>query len=178
MPMITPACVLVACLALSAASITGIGALRSGRRFGLTAASVCLAVVCLVMNNIASSQPPKPPTFALAGTVTIEQSSSDLSNCTPLIAATGQGCQGAGGYSDLSADTAVVVTDSQGRQVAVGAMQAGRLAGGHRNWCLMPFSVRGVPRGLSTYSVTISHRGAEVYTPEEAQAGVALEIGP
>jgi len=42
----------------------------------------------------------------------------------------------------------------------------------------MTFSVRGVPRGLPSYSVTISHRGTEVYTPEAAQAGVALEIGP
>ena len=54
--------VLFACLALSAASVTGIGAWQSGRRFGLTAASVCVAVVCLVMNNnIISSQPASQP---------------------------------------------------------------------------------------------------------------------
>jgi hypothetical protein len=41
----------------------------------------------------------------------------------------------------------------------------------------MPFMVQGVPRGLPTYSVTISHRGTDVYTQEEAQAGVALEFG-
>ena len=52
--------VLGACLALSAASVAGIGAWRSGRRFGLTAASVCVAVICLVMNNIVSSRPAKP----------------------------------------------------------------------------------------------------------------------
>jgi hypothetical protein len=131
------------------------------------------------MNNIVSSQPVKlHPTFVLVGTLTIEQSSSDLSNGPSLIAPTAQGCQGTGSYSDLSAGTAVVVTDSQGQQVAVGAMQTGRLTDGQRNRCVMPFSVQDVPRGLPTYSVTISHRGTQVYTPQEAQAGVALEIGP
>ncbi len=57
--------VLFACLALSAASVTGIGAWRSARRFGLTAVSVCVAVVCLAMNNIIASQ----PASAVAGNV-------------------------------------------------------------------------------------------------------------
>lgn len=48
--------VLFACLALAVASVTGIGAWQSGRRFALTAFAAGVAVVCLVMNNI-SSQP-------------------------------------------------------------------------------------------------------------------------
>ncbi|HET9899221.1 MAG TPA: hypothetical protein VFQ44_30215 [Streptosporangiaceae bacterium] len=40
----------------------------------------------------------------------------------------------------------------------------------------MAFSVPDVPRGLLSYSVTISHRGTQVVTPEEAQTGVALQI--
>jgi len=145
-------------------------------RFGLTAASVCVAVVCLAMNNIIASQPPRS-TFTLAGVLVVKQSSSDLSNGGPNFSKTAQGCQGTGGYSDLAAGTAVVVTDSEGQQVAVGAMQTGKLDAGNRNWCVMTFSVPSVPRGLPSYSVTISHRGTEVYTPEEAQRGVALEIG-
>lgn len=161
-----------ACLALTAASVTGIGAWQSGRRFALTAASMCVAVVCLVMNNIVSSQPPKPrPTFTLASTVTIKQSASEVRDGDPLISVTPQGCQGTGNVSDLDAGRAVVVADSQGRQVAVGVMQMGKLASGNRNWCVMPFIVRGVPRGLPTYSVTISHRSTVVYTPAGLRAG-------
>jgi hypothetical protein len=94
--------VLFTCLALSAACVTGIGAWRSARRFGLTAASVCVAVVCLTMNNIIASQPPRS-TFTLAGVLVIKQSSSDLSNGGPNFSKTAQGCQGTGGYSDLAA---------------------------------------------------------------------------
>jgi hypothetical protein len=44
--------VLFACLALSVAAVTGIGAWRSACRFGITATSMCVAVVCLAALSV------------------------------------------------------------------------------------------------------------------------------
>lgn len=113
----------------------------------------------------------------MSGTLTLNKSSSDLRVGNQVFASTARGCQGTGGYSDLSAGTAVIVKDPEGRQVAVGALQAGHLADGNSNSCVMTFAVPGVPRGLSSYSVTISRRGTQVATPDRAQAGMTLCIG-
>lgn len=143
------------------------------------------AVTLPVHDTIAGEpvpQPGTPPTsppatFTLSGTLTLKQASADLRNGKQAIASTSQGCQGTGSYADLSAGTAVIVKDPAGRQVAVGALKAGRLAGGDTNSCAMPFSVPDVPRDLPSYSVTISHRGTHVSTPDQARAGIALSIG-
>ena len=123
-----------------------------------------------------TSQAP-PPTFTLSGTLTLKQAPDDLRYGKPAIASNSKGCQGTGSYADLSAGTAVVIKDPAGRQVAVGSLQAGRLADGDTVSCVMTFSVPDVPRDLPSYSVTISRRGTRVSTPEEAQAGIALFIG-
>lgn len=121
--------------------------------------------------------PTSPPaTFTLSGTLTLKQASDDLRSGKPAIASTPRGCHGTGSYSDLSAGTAVIVKDPAGRQVAVGALEAGRLAEGGTNSCAMPFSVPDVPRDLPSYSVTISRRGTHVSTPDQARAGIALSI--
>lgn len=119
----------------------------------------------------------QPSTFTLSGTFTIKVSSNDV-RYGPLIKTTAQGCDGTGHYADISAGTAVVITDPEGRQVGVGALQYGQLADGNSNMCVMPFSVPGVPRGLSSYSITISHRGTQVEPPQLAQTGVALGLCP
>lgn len=113
--------------------------------------------------------PSKPSTFTMPGTVTIEQSSNDH-----VIAGTRLNCHGAKNLSDLAASTAVIVKNPEGRQVAVGVLQTGKLAAGNKNWCVLPFSVRGVPSGLPLYSVTITNRGMVAFTPEQARTGVAL----
>lgn len=123
------------------------------------------------------TSPPPAETFTLSGTLTLKQASDDLRFGKPAIASTSQGCQGTGSYSDLSAGTAVIVKDPAGRQVAVGALKAGRPAEGDTNSCAMTFSVPDVPRDLPSYSVTISRRGTHVSTPDQARAGIALSIG-
>jgi hypothetical protein len=52
--LLEKAFVVLACLALSVAAVTGIGAWRSARRFGITATSACVAVVCLAALSMAA----------------------------------------------------------------------------------------------------------------------------
>lgn len=155
---------------------------------GALSAVLTTVAVTLPVNNTAVvgepvPQPRIPPTgpppvesstFTLSGTLTVNQTPDDHGKD---IAATSLGCEGAGSYSDLSAGTAVIVRDPEGRQVAVGALRAGHLADGNSNSCVMTFSVPDVPRDLASYSVTISHRGTLVKTLDEALAGIALSIG-
>jgi len=171
-----------------AAPAVGSGHPRHWLPWLVAGALVLLAAVAVTLpvhDTIAGEpvpQPGTPPTsppsaFTLSGTLTLKQASDDLRFGKPAIASTARGCQGTGSYSDLSTGTAVIIKDPAGRQVAVGALKAGRLAEGDTNSCAMPFSVPDVPRGLPSYSVTISRRGTHVSTPDQAQAGIALSIG-
>jgi hypothetical protein len=60
--------VLFACLALSVAVVTGIGAWRSARRFGVTATSMCVAVLCLAALSMTAQR--NHPAIAAAGSHT------------------------------------------------------------------------------------------------------------
>ncbi|MEV6871519.1 hypothetical protein [Amycolatopsis sp. NPDC051128] len=156
-----------------------------GASLGTVLAAAAAAAVVFAMNSTPPVGPPtpkpsttvQPSTFTLSGTFTIKVSSSDV-RYGPLIKTTARGCYGTGVYADISAGTAVVITDPEGQQVGVGALQYGQLPNGNSNTCVMPFSVPGVPRGLPSYSITISHRGTQVETPQVAQTGVALGLCP
>jgi hypothetical protein len=82
-------------------------------------------------------------------------------------------CQATGGYTDISAGTAVVIGGPTG-QVAVGALDGGTMNSGE---CVFSFDVSAVPVGLSVYTVTISHRATKAYTPDEIRAPIRLTLG-
>jgi hypothetical protein len=119
----------------------------------------------------------------MIGDVEIENTSAgavvDLNN----------GCRAGGGYSDLNAGTAVTVADPQGHIVATGSIIGGQAKRASMTLpgdttatyyvaaCLMGFTVPGVPQGLASYSVTVSHRGTQVVTPEQAHDTVKLTLG-
>lgn len=113
------------------------------------------------------------PTFTLHGTLTLvpDREVPDVTF--------GNDCQGEGSYSDLTPGAAVTVADPQGHIVGTGTLQVG--AGQEQptgfNNCVMPFSVPHVPDGLSSYSVTISHRGTQVESPAAAHGSIDLSIG-
>lgn len=112
-----------------------------------------------------------PGTFTMTGSLIVVDQSSLL----PDLQTDKTNCQGTGGFSDLSPGTAVLVQDSTGQTIATGALAAGKrdAASGA---CLMPFTVTHVKDGLSSYSVTISHRGTQVFTSVNAHSGVTLTI--
>lgn len=87
-------------------------------------------------------------------------------------------CVGTGGYSDMNAGTAVTVQDSHGATIATGALSAGTFADPNANSnCVFPFTVSGVPDGLSQYGVTVAHRGTEIITSGAAHNDVELTLG-
>lgn len=111
-------------------------------------------------------------TFTLTGGITVHGSDGDIREDGS------DNCVGDGGYSDMNAGTAVTVQDSHGAIVATGALAAGTFANPDANEdCVFPFTVSGVPDGLSQYGVTVSHRGTQIVSASEAHSGVELTLG-
>lgn len=94
----------------------------------------------------------------------------------------GDVCQSGAGYDDITAGAAVTVGGSNGQPLAVGPLSGGAEAGVDDSagmalgFCVFSFDV-GVPDGQSAYTVTISHRGTQTFTPEQVAAGIALTLG-
>ncbi|MEU1558836.1 hypothetical protein ABZ517_39905 [Streptomyces scabiei] len=78
------------------------------------------------------------------------------------------GCEGSGGYDDISEGTAVTVYDAAGTVVATGQLGDSALSSGT---CTFDVAVEGVPRGEDFYKVEISHRGTVQLSADEAEAG-------
>lgn len=108
-------------------------------------------------------------TFDISGTITVQGSALD-----DYTATADGGCEGTGGYSDMTSGTAVTVADATGKIVATGALGQGLDIGGG---CQISFDVPGVPTHLSKYVVTVSHRGSQVLTPAQAFQPLDLTLG-
>lgn len=84
------------------------------------------------------------------------------------------GCQGDGGYSDITPGTAVTVGGSTGQTLGIGALSGGQEDAGAN--CVFTFDVA-VPAGQSVYTVTISHRGTQTVSQDELTNGIDLTLG-
>lgn len=80
-------------------------------------------------------------------------------------------CSGSGGYNDLTAGTAVTIGDQTGKTLAVTSLGAGGFGNGG---CVFPFAAK-VPAATS-YTVTISHRGEQVFPASDIAAGFNLTM--
>lgn len=139
------------------------------RRYRWLIAAAGVAVVAVVAVAIAGGF--GAGTFTMTGSLVIVDQSSLL----PDLQLDKNNCAGTGGFSDLTPGAAVLVQDSAGQTLATGSLAAGK-RDPSSGACLMPFSVPGVQDGLSSYSVTISHRGTQVFTSANAHSGVVLTI--
>lgn len=83
----------------------------------------------------------------------------------------GSVCSGSGGYQDISAGVAVTIGDQAGKTLAVTSLGAGGFGGGG---CVFPFSAS-VPAAAS-YTVTISHRGTQVFPAADVASGFNLTL--
>ncbi|HEY3873483.1 MAG TPA: hypothetical protein VGM10_34315 [Actinocrinis sp.] len=91
----------------------------------------------------------------------------------------GDPCVATGGYTDISQGVAVTVGNQTGQTIGVGSLDAGTITGqaGGPGQCQFSFSVP-VPASESLYTVTISHRGTQTFTPAQVENGtVALTLG-
>jgi hypothetical protein len=107
--------------------------------------------------------------FNISGSITIQGSA-----LTDYVDDDQGGCQGTGGYSDMTPGTAVTVADSSGRVVATGSLGEGTDQGGA---CELSIGVPGVPAGLSEYVVTVSHRGSQVIPGDQVGQPLVLTLG-
>jgi hypothetical protein len=76
------------------------------------------------------------------------------------------GCEGTGGYSDISAGAAVTVRDGEGSMLATSDLDSGEDDG---FGCTFPFTVQDVPNA-HFYEIEVSHRGSLSYSKDEMQA--------
>lgn len=121
---------------------------------------------------------PAATQIGVSGYITI----SDISGFTDSSGASfpeaGDHCEGAGGYSDISAGTAVTIGNSAGTTLGTGALGTGTVTSASASdlSCQLPFEVD-VPGGQSEYTVTISHRGTQVFTPTQVEGAIQLTLG-
>ena len=122
-----------------------------------------------------------PAPLELAGSITVPFLGDDLfapqavdeadtgNNAAPVI---GDTCVTTGGFTDISEGTAVTIGGPDGKTIAVVPLEAGQVTGqaGSPANCTFDFAAN-VPPGLSEYSVTISHRGTQVFSPAQVLAG-------
>lgn len=83
----------------------------------------------------------------------------------------GSTCSGSGGYQDISAGVAVTIGDQGGRTLAVTSLGTGGFGNGG---CIFPFSAQ--VAAATTYTVTISHRGTQTFTPADVASGFNLTL--
>jgi hypothetical protein len=126
----------------------------------------------------ASASPTSPATLSMFGSITVPFLGADLfapqASDPDATGAPGIGdpCITAGGFTDISAGTAVTIGGPDGKTLTVTALEAGRVTGaaGSPAQCTFDFDAN-VPDNLSEYTVTISHRGTQVFTPEQVRSG-------
>ncbi|WP_194924556.1 hypothetical protein [Catenulispora pinisilvae] len=83
----------------------------------------------------------------------------------------GTTCSGSGGYQDISAGVAVTIGDQTGKTLAVTSLAAGTFGGGG---CQFAFSTN--VAAATTYTVTISHRGTQTFTPADVASGFNMTL--
>jgi hypothetical protein len=76
----------------------------------------------------------------------------------------GQACTGTGGYTDLHAGTSVVVKNEDGKVLATGTLDAGKIVA--LETCGFKFNVANVP-DANFYQVEVSHRGEVTYSKKD-----------
>lgn len=107
-------------------------------------------------------------TFTLSGTLTLGIGAFWNNNGS---------CTGNTGYSDIAPGTQVVVADQNGQTIGVGKLADGTTQGdGAAQTCQFIFGAT-VPDGATFYAVTVSHRGTQTFSNQQAKAGIALTLG-
>lgn len=80
------------------------------------------------------------------------------------------GCEGTGGYDDITFGTSVTVYDAAGAVIATSSLALSEFDEAGRS-CSFDISVGEVPADKTFYQVEISHRGKIQLSAEEAKAG-------
>jgi len=102
----------------------------------------------------------------------------DSTTGTAISLHDGDPCTATAGFSDIAEGTAVNIGGSTGQTLGVGALGAGVLRDNGSGILVCQFAFQAlVPGGQSIYTVTISHRGTQTFTPDQVAAGISLTLG-
>jgi hypothetical protein len=88
-------------------------------------------------------------------------------------------CKGGRGFADVGPGTQVVVMDSAGKTLAVGALSTSTIttgADGRLTGCSFSFAVRGVPGGHQVYRIAVGRRGHLEYTADQLRGRLRLTL--
>jgi hypothetical protein len=122
-----------------------------------------------------------PAQIHVRGTLTLGILAATPSG-TGATATNGESCTADQGYDDITAGATVAIGGANGQTLAVGPLSAGVLRnvddslGSPEGDCVFSFDVA-VAGGQSAYTVTISHRGSQTFTPQQVADGIALTLG-
>ncbi|HET6356080.1 hypothetical protein [Streptomyces sp.] len=103
----------------------------------------------------------EPSTFNLTGQFTLNEGAIDDG---------AGGCEGTGGYEDISLGTSVTVYDAAGAVIATSSLLLSEFDETARS-CTFDVLVQDVPAHESFYQVEIGHRGKLQLSAQEAKAG-------
>ncbi|KIF67116.1 hypothetical protein HY68_35955 [Streptomyces sp. AcH 505] len=103
----------------------------------------------------------KPNTFTLTG---------EFDLVDGAVADGTGGCEGTGGYDDITMGTSVTVYDAAGTVIAASSLILSTFDE-DTGTCAFDVSIDAVPTGEDFYQVEISHRGKVQLSAEEAQNG-------
>jgi hypothetical protein len=140
---------------------------------GIVLAGAGVAVGVALTSHAPDSSTDTSPQTHVWGSIAITGFNfTDTQN--PTDSHTGDACKTTSGYDDITEGAAVVIGGPTG-QIGVGALSGGSISNGN-SACSFSFDVA-VPSGLSVYTVTISHRGTQTFTPDQLTGGVRLSLG-
>ncbi|MEV4389104.1 hypothetical protein AB0J68_25895 [Micromonospora sp. NPDC049580] len=115
-----------------------------------------------------------PTARTVAGTLMLTDTDGVTWNSTT-------GCQGDGGYDDITPGAQVTITDAAGATVGLGKLGNGILetAPGATSGkgCKFAFTVPDVPAGKGFYGIEVSHRGVVQYPEKQVFGVLALTLG-
>lgn len=137
------------------------------RRWVLPAAVASVVVVALVIVGVVLATRGGSSKYTVTGTLELKADGA--------VTVNNNGCEGTGGYSDITSGATVVVADAAGKTLALGDLLVSKLA--DSSTCIFGFTVDGVPAGKKFYGIEVSHRGFVQFSEAQLKGAPALSLG-
>lgn len=137
------------------------------KRRGWLIPTAVAAVVAVLFGGLALFLVFRGSGFDVTGTLTLTDDKA--------IWSLGMDCQGSRGFDDIREGAQVIVTDADGKTVAVSRL--GRGTASTSTSCVFPVEIKGVPGGSDFYGITVSHRRGLTYSADEIRQPLQLTLG-
>lgn len=139
------------------------------------ATAAALAAAAFFAPKAISALTGSPETFEISGDLT-------LTGYGLKYGTSSGDCLGDGGYSDIHGGLNVVVTDSKGETVAMGALsnegkaRRDSVSPIRPTSCTFTFTIADVPEGSKFYGITLGRRGTQQFARDDLNQPVHLTL--